>query len=1589
MAKTQYLTYYVHLDDEDAVNALNAAHPDGVNRAPYNPVGPSGMAVEAAIAAGLYPPTVLDVLDVGDAFTTNSLTSEWFTTSSTFPKDVAVFTISSGWWIFGSSTKFYWIAKFVYSPAPDGAPADVGDDSTTPAPMPVRYFVDGFEILTDGEGSVNASSGRSRAGSTTKEGCGFLYANASGAALTRFHQFPSSPARKFVWNRVYVVAKRFGSVSTEIMRITNAATSSSGHRLHVTADGKIAMYTSDGTTVSLVSVTDGQLVIGQRHRLDVMTFIGDNNATSPASPAVVAITYIWLDGVLVGNCVTLPGGTAANGRVTDISLGSSVATNSGIEIAFDDWRCTDVPDDKKIIALDGVVPDVSFGSVYPGLTYPDITAGDLFTLDLSSVRPAGVELPDVGYEVFKALNTLAGGTPHYPRDPVTGAMDTVNWIRLTDSVDYLQGSRVVLLNNVSGDLGAYTPADYRIVGCPQTKLSSSNGLVSTTSGDILKIVTDAVRRLNNVRGAQGWGAVNIGLLSAKQSTKADGSIGYKIGSESAVYTAISSESTSGAWTNVLYQPTLPQAPEAFTDVEAHYEKGADTGSSHVRALLATVDVIGIFDACDIPPDSGLTAPPTPRGLHNAPYYDTAWFRSPDRPLAPLVIKAGTYTGNGTGQDLTFPAPVHLLLIRPTSGDAGGARFFSSGVNIMRSNELGGAFDFGIAYPRLDPSFTPGDPADDQQQQFIFPIAGIDTQLNANTVVYEYIAVMDPGNRFLLCGAGYHQAYTGFASIVEALEDPDFLPLFGIFWRQDISTTSTDELWIKGPGHATASAQKSSGTSVVASAITFNEGSLTLGTGFVDSTQREGTIYALMRRDDGSGDPAVAKVFAMGSYVGDGASSRTITLAPSSGLRPLYAIVKPDNAVAIHRDPSHTGTTSSDTIGTSNASTGITAGAIDGFSVGSVLNSSGHTYNYFVILGDSAAGNGGWSGNGTFTPIATSGPATPHLTDDSATTTVNTAVTIDVLSNDIGDGLSLDSVGAPAHGAAVANFDGSITYTPDTDFVGTDTFTYAAKFTGQSETADATVTVTVTTGGSGGGGTGGPGGGGAIGCAAASTIVCNIALSRLGVNRQLTDVTTDTTIEATLARLHYAADGDTVLAAFPWEFARRYVALAVVDGTLSDPVNPDWTFSYRRPTDCVFERRIVGDRGTAINPTPPPFALSGDTDGELILTNVDAAVLEYTARPVCPASAGDPLFIEAFAWKLAASLAPALTRIPNKAEECLQAFQTTVARAYDVQRPGNPGPPAAAATIDTASAATAANLAVVNRALIRIGARTIGALTDQSREAVSARLIFEDELQATLRDFPWAFATRYEELAAVAGPVTWDDPLVQTWDIARTYEEDDVVSRASVVYYAVQTTIGDDPTTDDGTNWTTDEPVHANADWFHAYRTPADLLSARRLVKELTRRVYDDCPFPFKVGTDEGGELLYTDAEQAILEYTSRIDGAVLRGDALFKDAFAWRLASSLAPSLAQVDPAEVEQLGRGTDATAASTKAPASKANLAAMRQQVASRALQMYLGIVERAKDANANEGQDEKTGDAPWIESRGVGRRNTRRQTRAPWDN
>ena len=115
-------------------------------------------------------------------------------------------------------------------------------------------------------------------------------------------------------------------------------------------------------------------------------------------------------------------------------------------------------------------------------------------------------------------------------------------------------------------------------------------------------------------------------------------------------------------------------------------------------------------------------------------------------------------------------------------------------------------------------------------------------------------------------------------------------------------------------------------------------------------------------------------------------------------------------------------------------------------------------------------NGGTAGGGadtsaaqTFTITITPVNDAPVAVSDNAATTMGVAVTIPVLANDTdvdGTTLSVVSLSASAGVTVTANTDGTVSYTPATDFLGSDTFTYRAKdaLGGMSEPATVSVIV---------------------------------------------------------------------------------------------------------------------------------------------------------------------------------------------------------------------------------------------------------------------------------------------------------------------------------------------------------------------------------------------------------------------------------------------------------------------------------------------------------------------------------------------------
>lgn len=1026
-------------------------------------------------------------------------------------------------------------------------------------------------------------------------------------------------------------------------------------------------------------------------------------------------------------------------------------------------------------------------------------------------------------------------------------------------VEWINGSGIFAISPTGLD-GTTTPAawtgDYRtLLQNPPDDATAT--VTSATASAALVVNTDALEVISARPENIGCVAINVAIKATTVQAGAQlGIVTADAGLTGTLVGAIAQ--LGGNWMQFLWKFSGTRGVKPSLAVNLMFNHGA-AGATTIKTLMACAEIMGAFG----PEDTKLLTPPpsvmpTQLGMHNAPYPSTPWARLTTPPIQPVFIRSGTYAGNNVGIDLLFPVPIHFIMVRPLTGDTGGWRWFTSMLAPHHGLER--------RYPAhhmvdalIDPTFVPAG-LDTQQQQTIVRIAGNDSQSNATGVTYAYLAIGDPGMRFLLNGCIKDHRLPS----TTVLKNTGFTPLAGFFF-QESGADATAGAFYKGPGHAPASISPL-GAAEQTNSITFTGATLVTQAGF----QGPGNdiAFALMRMDDNSGN--AGKVAQIGKYTGDGNASRSIALAPASGKRPVWAIIVPHNANAIYRDAQNTTVNSQQFSAGANTATGITGGDIDQINVGITLNAAGVVYDYLVFPGDSVAGNGGFSIAGDFFPVPPDAPP-GSPTDDG----------------------SVDHAEPPD--APIADPDTPVGPLPDP-------LPPVGPMPSLTDDLD-------------------------VACEPDTRRIANIALTRIGIGKQIANIATDQTREAVAIRLVYNDAIQETLRDFAWPFATRYVQLAVLDGGVRP--NSDWLYKYRQPSDCLFERRLVVNRTDVGDPAPSPFLCSSDDTGGLIFANLANAVLEYTARPKCPHTRGEPLFREAAAWKLAELIAPSLSRMTNSVELCQKGYAEAIAKASLVLRPGIPGEVPAAATVDTTAAAKRANLDVINLALIRIGARTIrNTTTDQSREAQMARSIFEQELRATLRDYPWAFATVYTTPTLIAGTST----------------------------------------------------VPVNADWQYSYRLPADAVFVRRVLSG-SKRAYDRNPPTFKLARDASGGLLFTDtpaddgtgAQPIVIEYTNRQEAAVLNADPLFRDALGWRLAWSLAPSLAMIIPETPETVGRGPEDNQIQRIPRTQPSTGMQLRQRAAEGARQCYYFALATAMTAAANEDQpDIQPVDSDWINGR-----------------
>jgi hypothetical protein len=1073
---------------------------------------------------------------------------EW-TSTNNYPQDVATFTRHSGgaWGIGGDTVTYYWVGRFVFK-APDTPTVAV---PPAIANIPKRRWIEGFEIGTIGSwGEVGLGGGLTMAQSRDAS----RHAGGMGLAMRGCVVSPAPESANAKFNVGYQPLKSWERMYLRCRQV-DLTQDVAFWEVYGTAGGNVGLQAR-----VVASGTPGHWSIAiYRKQAGVYGFkqtIGD--------------FVVW--------------------------DGSALATDGFYRI---DWLIT-----YSSGGSGGVLRGLANGVLFGTVNFTTVEGGLGF-------EPAFHRGSGLGNAIGNA-NSM-----YLDIDDWMGAdVPNIAGVETLTSPDFMHGTKIALLRPTtfgSGHDAVSWPGDVTIplqnpatVG---TATAVNVSINSVTPSSILEVNTDSDLVING-DGALGCASVEVGMYSSS-AAGTDGAL--SIVGKTTVPATI--DQTIGLGPNeVFFTVDGTTGFPTWANCKLHFVKAADANQVKIYGLLGQAELTVALRLEDQrPADLPATPPAFPawKGIHNAPYPRSPWAKdSLSPPNSPYMVFSGTYAGNSTAQDLNFVAPVHWLLIRPLTGNTGGARWSS----VQMGPHLMGAQNMRTDIPNVDQdsTFIPGGGPDVQQWRYRIRLTGAQSQFNQTGVTYHYIAIADPGGRFLLNFEANYKSTD--ATIINKLVNATFNPELVFIAPETWAGTTVGPWLLKGPQNGAAEVSHFDPAAKVTAALTLAAGTLTSQANLHALGGFFTLCYSCFRRHDGNNAVGEPGVMAILSWTGDGSGSRTISIAPASGLRPVFAIATGDDAAGgYYRDAAHTTNTSSRYDGTS-VTTGITGGGIDSISVGALLNVNLTNYNMLVLFGSATLGNGGFSPDGVFAPVQADAPA-------------------DGPWGPVPDPSTFNPVVPPA----------PLVGEPDLDLT--------------TVLSDTSHLINGLLGGQA--------------CEFYTRKAVNIALSRIGVSKVINNLATDQTQEAVTARKHVLECVNATLRAFDWPFATAYETLVLVGGTADVPVNTDWQYSYRAPNRFLKARRIVpqNDARRGFDPVPIEFRLGSDTLGSLIFCNSPTTtdvplVLEFTTRVSCPAFFGDPMFRDALAWRFAAELAPSLSRDEKRQQFCLAKF-TDVFKSAEV------------------------------------------------------------------------------------------------------------------------------------------------------------------------------------------------------------------------------------------------------------------------------------------------------------------------------------
>ena len=173
-------------------------------------------------------------------------------------------------------------------------------------------------------------------------------------------------------------------------------------------------------------------------------------------------------------------------------------------------------------------------------------------------------------------------------------------------------------------------------------------------------------------------------------------------------------------------------------------------------------------------------------------------------------------------------------------------------------------------------------------------------------------------------------------------------------------------------------------------------------------------------------------------------------------------------------------------------------------------------------------------------------------------------------------------------------------------------------------------------------------------------IWNSALSHLGNGTEVQSETEDTT-EANACRRFFGQARDELLSEYPWPFATKTAALALV---ANNPTT-EWAYSYRYPVDCFKAQYIIGSVRNPQRDQRVPYLVQGDGVGGLLIftdyqDTTNGTNLVYTQALTDPTQ-WPPGFVKALSFQLASYVGARVTsgdpmKLADRSEKMAQMAQ---------------------------------------------------------------------------------------------------------------------------------------------------------------------------------------------------------------------------------------------------------------------------------------------------------------------------------------------